>query len=308
MKCTQRLRKLLLVFHILNYCSSICGNNQMEGHIVGGDYVDIEEYPHAACLAITCHKGYQSNSYKCGSSIINQHFTLTAAHCLHECDIRRSYIMISVGHHYLKKALKSSANSFMIHEKYEDQIIFPDIALVQLKTPLTLGSKVQRVALLKPNEVPNVSEGFVAGWGETEDKKGNNYLKHVRQPLWSRKNCTKFLGAELSLGQICAGFVKRKDYADQGDSGSALVINRYIQIGIVSYKFVRRSPSILVYTDVSHFYNWITGHTRRMHCKHRQHANENGIVDFEDDDYPTVNQEDNLLFVAPKPTRVVSYG
>ncbi|KAI8428261.1 hypothetical protein MSG28_002478 [Choristoneura fumiferana] len=43
-----------------------------------------------------------------------------------------------------------------------------------------------------------------------------------------------------------------------GDSGSGIMVRRYIQIGLVSFKNPRISKSLAIYTDVGHYYDWIT--------------------------------------------------
>lgn len=51
----------------------------------------------------------------------------------------------------------------------------------------------------------------------------------------------------------------------RGDSGSALIINKYVQIGIVSYKTA--DYSLVVYTNVSYFYNWIKRAALKLFCR-----------------------------------------
>lgn len=55
---------------------------------------------------------------------------------------------------------------------------------------------------------------------------------------------------------------------DRGDSGSALVVRGYLQIGIVSHKISDVSASLIVYTDVPYYYNWISAASRALFCRY----------------------------------------
>ncbi|KOB74130.1 Chymotrypsin-1 [Operophtera brumata] len=56
------------------------------------------------------------------------------------------------------------------------------------------------------------------------------------------------------------------DVSNIGDSGSALMVRGYIQIGLVSYKIPTISKRIVVYTDVGYFYDWIKVYARELNC------------------------------------------
>lgn len=52
----------------------------------------------------------------------------------------------------------------------------------------------------------------------------------------------------------------------RGDSGSALVVRGYIQIGIVSFKNPTVDTRVVVYTDTRYFLEWIEKSTETILC------------------------------------------
>lgn len=55
-------------------------------------------------------------------------------------------------------------------------------------------------------------------------------------------------------------------FLHRGDSGSALVYREFHQIGIVSFK-VKSYPALMVYTNVTYYYQWIQTKSDQLYCK-----------------------------------------
>lgn len=53
----------------------------MEPYVVGGDYANIDQFPHSVYL----YAENNGEAWICGASILNQMILLTAAHCLVDC-------------------------------------------------------------------------------------------------------------------------------------------------------------------------------------------------------------------------------
>ncbi|XP_075991737.1 chymotrypsin-1-like isoform X2 [Anticarsia gemmatalis] len=252
---------ILIIDRIVNIVS------EMESKIVGGDVVKNDEFAHAAFLIIQCQVRYDERvlSWICGSSILNQNLLLTAAHCLVDCT-RNSWVSVSVGSNRLDTETGSSAYSYLIHQDFVYDSPDNDIGLVKLKTPLELNSMVKRVALMK--EPPYKETAQVAGWGladADEDGTVAEQLKFVNQYVWRRNECLRLL-EEMPRGTICASSGSEEDYIAEGDSGSALVARGYVQLGIVSYKRPAKSRSVVIYTDVGYFYDWIKQNAKLLYC------------------------------------------
>ncbi|CAH2237832.1 jg4408 [Pararge aegeria aegeria] len=197
----------------------------------------------------------------CGSSILNQKILITAAHC-----IEKPYVRFTVyaGHteNYLGDVYPVQA--VKTHEKYNSHTVDHDIGLILVKKPIKLGKLAQRITVLRIP--PRPMTAAVAGWGLIDEvnELNSKRLHHAELKVWTYEQCRKFISS-LPKGFICAGSLDGKTYASQGDSGSALIVNDYIQIGVVSYKRPDLR-SVVAFTDTSYYYRWIRTHSRRLYC------------------------------------------
>ncbi|XP_052758597.1 serine protease 52-like isoform X2 [Galleria mellonella] len=250
--------KYFILIHIIFITKHV--NSKMEGFVMGGDFTKIHQYPHSIYLNIACKA-----SFICGGSIINQDLILTAGHCLEECKGQvDEFLQVKYGHEHLHSMKSTSISNFIIHEKYDELSLHNDICLVTTMRPIAMGKFVKRIAIMRS---PNLDKwAYTAGWGVMNLKKDvSTVLKHTAQKLQPANVC-RLLGT-IPPGTFCAGPIKGQGAPDQGDSGSALIISNYIQIGIVSYKIKRYS--LVVYTNVSYHYNWIVRNAARLICRSR---------------------------------------
>ncbi|KAJ0182088.1 hypothetical protein K1T71_002810 [Dendrolimus kikuchii] len=196
--------------------------------------------------------------------LVSYKLLLTAAHCVEGCR-QSSVITINVGNANNNKGFATTARSFLFHENYVASGEEFDIGLIKTRAILKFSARVSRVALLKQPQYKEVAQ--LAGWGVIDESRDlvSPLLKSIDQKVWNRKNCIKLLG-NLPAGTLCASSHSSYDYAAPGDSGSALLIRGYIQIGLVSYKVPSVSRSLIVYTDVAYYYNWIKKHTKTLYC------------------------------------------
>ncbi|XP_047986841.1 hypodermin-B-like [Leguminivora glycinivorella] len=247
-----------LLFLICSF-KSILGKE--EGFIVGGDFVkSIKKFPHVAFL--TLQAADSQDEFICGSSILNQLILVTAAHCFDNIATATA----SVGNVDREKGKVHRVASWQQHEKWDTVNINHDIALCRLQKPLTLGHTVKRVVLMK--RPPKARIADLAGWGVTneEDYSDTVMLKHTRQKLWTHAQCQRILH-NSPRGTICGGESSAKgDFASSGDSGSGLLIGDNIIVGLVSYKDTSVSRSLVIYTDVPYFYDWISHTSKRLSC------------------------------------------
>merc|ERR1712179_807201 len=121
------------------------GINESSPLIVGGANAERGKYPWQSLL-------YYNNRFRCGGSLINDKFILTAAHCVQD-DIAQRWgrFKIAVGKFKLKRRDTTEQNRLIktvtVHPDYiprEDQ---HDVAVLELEMPIVLSSTVQPVIL-----------------------------------------------------------------------------------------------------------------------------------------------------------------
>ncbi|XP_063359009.1 trypsin-like [Cydia amplana] len=250
---------LFILIHIFQLVKG-----KQEGFIVGGAVVQsIKKFPHVAFLNLEVPDS--KLQFICGSSILNQLILLTAAHCLDGITKGTA----SVGNVNRENGTLYRIASFRLHDKWVTNDLVnnnDDIALCKLKKPLVLGSNVKRVVLMKDPPITGTAD--LAGWGATDEKSFTEsiQLKHTKQKLWTHKQCRKIL-RQLPKGAICGGESgARQNFASKGDSGSGLLIDNKIIVGLVSYKDVSVSRSLVICTDVPYYYDWILSTSERLAC------------------------------------------
>ncbi|XP_035446450.2 chymotrypsin-2 isoform X2 [Spodoptera frugiperda] len=239
----------------------------MEGNVVGGNKADITDFPHSAFLGVICQEEDYEDPFIwiCGGSILNQKIILTAAHCFYGCLPERSLIGAYMGHVNREKGFSSIVKSYSLHKDYYSGNISNDIGLAVINSTIKFGSNIKRIAVVA--NPPYYEKAQIAGWGLYDEInfKVDNILKYVNQYIWKRAACKQLI-SKLSKGTICASSGDPEAYSSRGDSGSALVVRGFIQIGIVSYKVPLVSRSLVVYTDTGYFYDWIKEHAKKLYC------------------------------------------
>ncbi|XP_047987222.1 trypsin alpha-4-like [Leguminivora glycinivorella] len=247
---------ILLLISLLNFTKS-----KLTGKIVGGEFSRIVDFPHSVFVVINCD--YRVST--CGASILNQAILLTAAHCLIKCT-DKFYITAYVGSERKHQGIERNVVSFKVHDKYDPQTKAQDIALMRLGKNLQFGKRVKRIIIMK--SPPKYFTAEIAGWGWI-DSVGtkSEVLKHAKQRVYSRSQCFEIVRF-IPVGTICASDIK--GYPEKGDSGSALIIQGSIQIGIVSFKKRQIANETIVYTDVSYYHDWILRNARELYCQNKK--------------------------------------
>ncbi|XP_037727843.1 serine protease grass-like [Drosophila subpulchrella] len=196
----------------------------------------------------------------CGGSLITSRFILTAAHCVYNGNMT-----VRLGEYDTRnprRGFEVNVDRTLVHRKftetYEQQY---DIALLRMAKVVPFSVHIRPICLPFNVEMINVSRFKVTGWGRLQNGKMSPILQTAYIYAKDRRHCAKKFGLAVDKTQICAGS-KERDSCN-GDSGGPLSADmdyigqvRPIQIGIVSYG----SPSctgITVYTNVSHYMNWI---------------------------------------------------
>ncbi|XP_047544555.1 chymotrypsin-1-like [Vanessa atalanta] len=235
-------------------------SSQIEPKIVSGYKTKIKSHPYSAALIIV----QESSAHMCGASIVNQKVLLTAAHCFDDALIQKVKGSAHIGHANKRKGHVIRISNLMIHPKYDTVEITCDIALAGLKKEIKFGSAINRVALAQRR--PRAGPALIAGWGLLEENphRDTDFLHETGQRVWPKRDCVKLL-IEIPNGTFCGGGPDG-GYPSRGDSGSPLMVNGYLQIGLVSFKKIHLSRSVIVYTDIAYYYKWITENARNVFC------------------------------------------
>ncbi|XP_017516455.1 transmembrane protease serine 3 isoform X3 [Manis javanica] len=237
-----------------------CGlRRNYSSRIVGGNVSSLMQWPWQASLQF---QGY----HLCGGSIITPVWVVTAAHCVYDLYLPKSWT-IQVG---LVSLLDSPAPSQLVekiiyHSKYKPKRLGNDIALMKLAGPLTFNEMIQPVCL--PNSEENFPDGktcWTSGWGATEDGgDASPVLNHAAVPLISNKICNHrdVYGGIISPSMLCAGYLKGGVDSCQGDSGGPLVCQErrvWKLVGTTSFGIgCAEANKPGVYTRITSFLDWI---------------------------------------------------
>ncbi|KAM5125898.1 serine protease 33-like [Mantella aurantiaca] len=238
------LRRALTLLTVVNIASC-----QVQERIVGGRPGNIGDYPWVVNLR------FQSNP-ACGGSIISAQWVLSAAHCFPPEHDWNDYDAIA-GTTNLNPT-DSDTQIVLIdfvyrNPAYNEDAFSGDIALVKLKSPLTLGANVAPISLLAAGvQIPAGLSCVITGWGNT--RPGVTLLNP--KPLQvgtveiiSSRTCQCLHNINPSSADaittiqpdmICAGYKDQGSNVDacQGDSGgplSCLISGNWYQVGVVSW-------------------------------------------------------------------------
>jgi hypothetical protein len=237
--------------------------------IVGGEDVDIEDYPWQISLQLRPPYG---TAHFCGGTIIGNEWILTASHCLFfdDVDLQPFHIRIRAGFTALNSTEGSYYNvsEIIVHPDYgttnnEHQF---DIALLRLASPIDFDHPGKaHVNIVTQNDVVNglTNPGTMAkvsGWGALSfGGPSPNILQAVEVPIVGGN--ASYPPSYITTDMILAGAPGQD--ACQGDSGGPLVVpdgqGWYKVAGVVSWGVGCGSPGYPgVYARVSYFEDWLS--------------------------------------------------
>lgn len=218
---------------------------------------------------------FKLNEYICGGTLINLNTVLTAAHCLYENSQRLSPERIIVKFGVTKLYLDGEGHEvhkLHTHRLYNDNNYRHDIGLLRLKTTVEFTDFIRPACLTNENFKYVNIDGFVAGWGLTEDG-FKEYLNDAAMPERTADECKlnneKFFNDYVDPEyNFCAGYINGTTICE-GDSGGGLVFERsdgwYVR-GIVSLSSALRSrgtkkvcdaTKFVIFTDIQSHFRWI---------------------------------------------------
>lgn len=230
--------------------------------IVGGTLAAPGEARWQAALILANYPP-QSGQF-CGASIIDPNWVVTAAHCVE--NTAPTAIRVFAGDRDLRTnaAQVVDVDAITIHPTWNSTTMVGDVAVLRLRTPLTLAAgSAEQIALADSSPPKPGRLLVVTGWGATsEGGDGSLALRKVVVPTVALDECNgpKQYNGGVSAGMLCAG-IGGKDSC-QGDSGGPLVDSLDAParrlVGIVSWgQGCAQVNKPGVYTDVTAYAAWI---------------------------------------------------
>ncbi|XP_072049862.1 neurotrypsin-like isoform X2 [Amphiura filiformis] len=239
--------------------TSICGTQSFAQRIVGGQNSDIGEWPWAGMLQDS------SGSFKCGATLINNEWAITAAHCrIHAHDIVFGDITRTPSSPDRQQSLVTA----FCHPDYDRSFKDNDICLLRLETPVSYTNHVRPICLAVTDQEQYVyptGTCYAIGWGNLEEEGVTaNTLQEVATSLIHSNVCDneyRNIREDITDNMICAttGTNSGQCY---GDSGGALNCNDgtglWHLVGVTSWGY---GCAIIGYSDVmarvSRYSEWI---------------------------------------------------
>ncbi|KAF2896312.1 hypothetical protein ILUMI_09875 [Ignelater luminosus] len=267
--------------------NDVCGVVKEENRIFGGKLTSIGEFPWMVALEYKKKSNSRDAGIKCGGSLINNEFVLTAAQCVLHPNLQVTAVHLGEWNittdpdcqEYVANdlcadpVLKIKAKEIISHPLYNSKNKYNDIALIRLEKKIQFTDYIKPICLSSPLLTPPNSGTVMTstGWGLTEEAKYSEVLLKVKLPIVSKDICSSTIGRyqrPIGLHQLCAGGELGKDVC-VGDIGAPLMriyedkenhkMNWY-QDGIVSWGALgcanKGYPS--VYTKIADYFEWIT--------------------------------------------------
>ena len=216
----------------------------------------------------------------CTAAIINDRYILTAAHCVQSEKVTPDHIYAWNGpiceKEQLKKTPRLEIKKIIKHEKFAAIQNYNDIALLELKTPLTFNTTFSPVCLPNFSSFNNL---FAAGWGlVNQNSVSGPVLTPATCLMEAELTLRPWIACETIFGMnpwtgatsqlLCAGGASNVCMGDSGGPLMSRQFGRVYEAGLTSHgtrdcglqtQFQTQFPSIFEQTTFHR--EWILKHT-----------------------------------------------
>ncbi|XP_055636267.1 trypsin-1-like [Toxorhynchites rutilus septentrionalis] len=200
-----------------------------EARVVGGSPIGIAEIPYICSVRERMPAGHWgwTRAHICGSTILNDHWLLTSAHCVYGKDIASLLIVCGVRQVRLVKRIELNPG-FVGGAKGND------LALIMLKKSVVFTGNVQPIPIYDQSNLLTNSATIV-GYGSSAYREGEwtaNGLQAATVPILTHEECRKQvseLAAYLTPDILCTGKGLTAAGTCIGDSGGPVTIATDLQ-------------------------------------------------------------------------------
>jgi len=257
--------------------------NRITSRIVNGDKADISSNPWMVQVSMMVNETHLS---RCGGSIINPEYVLTAAHCMFKkvkgihYRIPDSSVGVVTGKCDWSYYTKPVEEVF-VHQDYNParSEVKNDIALIRLKYPLKLDQSPKENSICLPGKDVTVGDLSsltckTTGWGSTQTGGLSPWLMGVSLDIATQKTCSNYIKIygqavwwDVHKLSLCASAPPNKGTCG-GDSGGPLVCqykgdDSWFVAGINSFGAgCALEGHYDVFVDVVKYLDWIDNITK----------------------------------------------
>ncbi|XP_009578755.1 PREDICTED: transmembrane protease serine 9, partial [Fulmarus glacialis] len=240
-----------------------CGSRpamQTATRIVGGSEASRGEFPWQVSLQ-------ENNEHFCGAAVLTEKW-LGGGRTLHpfqDPSMWAAYTGTTSLRGSDSGAVKMGITRIILHPSYNADTADYDVAVLELKRPVTFTKYIQPVCLPDAgHHFPTSKKCLISGWGYLREDflVKPEFLQKATVELLDQTLCSSLYSHVLTDRMLCAGYLEGKIDSCQGDSGGPLVCEepsgKFFLAGIVSWGIgcaEARRPG--VYTRVTKLRDWI---------------------------------------------------
>ncbi|XP_037937109.1 serine protease persephone-like [Teleopsis dalmanni] len=224
--------------------------------VLGGTSVELGEFPYMVGIGYKSNDEHKTYDIRCGGSLIDSKFVLTAAHCITVSGnpplIVRLGVINNTDVDEIKNGLEIPIKKIHVHPEYISTAVYNDIGLLELENSVKFTSDIYPTCLYTNVENPPAdSLLYATGWGvvsTTTHKPSDVLLKGVQElvPLdvchnsYQEAGLTRRNRNGVIQTQMCTKAKESEKSPCQGDAGGpiSLVVDPtwriYRQIGVIS--------------------------------------------------------------------------